>query len=51
MTQQIPEFWEQSAQQFQQTMSEGWSKAFQAFQNMDLGGIKPSPSGLGSTGP
>ena len=41
MTQKIPEFWELSAQQFQQSVSEGWSKAFQAFQNMDLGGIGP----------
>jgi len=41
MTQQIPEFLELSAQQFQQSVSEGWSKAFQAFQNMDLGGIGP----------
>ena len=41
MTQQIPEFLELSAQQFQQSVSEGWSKAFQAFQNMDLGGVGP----------
>ena len=37
MTQDSPEFWAQSAQQFQQSLSEGWSKAFQSFQNMDLG--------------
>ena len=37
MTQDSPEFWAQSAQQFQQTLSEGWAKAFQSFQNMDLG--------------
>jgi polyhydroxyalkanoate synthase len=37
MTQDSPEFWTQSAQQFQHTLSEGWAKAFQSFQNMDLG--------------
>ncbi|NMM15330.1 MAG: class I poly(R)-hydroxyalkanoic acid synthase [Rhodoferax sp.] len=37
MTQDSPEFWAQSAQQFQQSLTEGWSKAFQSFQNMDLG--------------
>ena len=37
MTQDSPEFWEQSAQQFQQTMNENWNNAFQSFQNMDLG--------------
>ena len=37
MTQDSPEFWAQSAQQFQQTMNENWTNAFQSFQNMDLG--------------
>ncbi|MDO8448219.1 MAG: class I poly(R)-hydroxyalkanoic acid synthase [Rhodoferax sp.] len=37
MTPDSQEFWPQSAQQFQQTLSEGWIKAFQSFQNMDLG--------------
>ena len=37
MTQDSPEFWAQSAQQFQQSLHEGWAKAFQSFQNMDLG--------------
>ena len=45
MTPDTPEFWTQSAQQFQQSLSEGWSKAFEAFQNMDLGGIKPALGG------
>jgi polyhydroxyalkanoate synthase len=31
------ELWLQSAQQFQQTMADNWSKAFESFQNMDLG--------------
>lgn len=39
MTQDSPEFWAQSAQQFQQTLSESWTKAFQSLQNMDLGGV------------
>jgi len=29
--------WLQSAQQFQQTMTDTWAQAFQSFQNMDLG--------------
>ncbi|WP_114970491.1 class I poly(R)-hydroxyalkanoic acid synthase [Rhodoferax ferrireducens] len=42
MTQESPEFWAQSAQQFQQTLGENLSKAFQSFQNMDLGAAGPS---------
>jgi polyhydroxyalkanoate synthase len=42
MTQESPEFWAQSAQQFQQTFGENLSKAFQSFQNMDLGTAGPS---------
>jgi len=45
MTPDTPEFWAQSAQQFQQSLSEGWSKAFEVFQNMDMGAIAP---GLGA---
>ena len=37
MTPKMPEIWSQSAEQFQQTLNENWSKAFQAFQNMDIG--------------
>jgi polyhydroxyalkanoate synthase len=37
MTEDSREFWAQSAQQFQQTLGEGWNKAFEALQNMDLG--------------
>ena len=37
MAENSQEFWAQSAQQLQQTLGEGWSKAFEAFQNMDLG--------------
>lgn len=44
MTQDVPQFWTQSAQQLQQTLSDGWTKAFQSFQNMDLGG---AATGLG----
>ncbi len=37
MKDQAQQLWLQSAQQFQQTMTDGWSKAFESFQNMDLG--------------
>ena len=37
MEQDSPELWAQSAQQFQQVLSESWASAFQSFQNMDLG--------------
>lgn len=37
MTQEIPEFWTQASQQFQQSMTEGWAKAVQSFQTMDMG--------------
>jgi polyhydroxyalkanoate synthase len=37
VTQNSPEFWTEAAQQFQQSMTEGWSKALQSFQGMDLG--------------
>ena len=39
MTQPTPEFWTQAAEQFQQSMTEGWSKALQSFQTMDLGAV------------
>ncbi|WP_210546237.1 alpha/beta hydrolase [Rhodoferax sp. PAMC 29310] len=48
MSQEIPEIWSQSAQQFHQTLNENWSKAFQAFQNMDLGA---GSNGAGSVTP
>ncbi|WPC65439.1 class I poly(R)-hydroxyalkanoic acid synthase [Rhodoferax ferrireducens] len=48
MKQDIPEILGQSAQQFQQTLGEGWRNAFQSFQNMDLGqaaaGLAPPSS-------
>ena len=37
MTQNSPEFWTQTAEQFQQAMADSWSKALQSFQSMDLG--------------
>jgi polyhydroxyalkanoate synthase len=37
VTQNAPEFWTQAAQQFQQSMTDNWSKAVQSLQNMDLG--------------
>ncbi len=45
MTPDTPEFWAQSAQQFQQSLSDGWSKAFASFQKMDLGA---AGAGLGA---
>jgi len=37
MTQNSPDFLNQAAQQFQQAMTEGWSKAMEAFKTMDVG--------------
>ena len=39
MTQKAPEFWTQAAQQFQQSMTDNWSKAVQSLQSMDLGAM------------
>ena len=32
-----PELWSQTAQVFQQTLSDNWAKAFESFKNMDIG--------------
>ncbi|MFT6589755.1 MAG: polyhydroxyalkanoate synthase [Rhodoferax sp.] len=45
MANDSPDLWAQSAQQFQQSLSEGWTKALQSFQNMDLGAAAPIASG------
>jgi polyhydroxyalkanoate synthase len=37
MTQESPEFWAQSAEQFQKTLGESLAKTFASFQDMDLG--------------
>ena len=37
MTQQAPDFWTQAAQQFQQSVTEGWSKAMQSLPNLEAG--------------
>jgi polyhydroxyalkanoate synthase len=37
MTQETPEFWAQSAEQFQKTLGESLVKTFESFQNIDLG--------------
>ena len=37
MSQNSPEFLQQAAAQFQQAVSEGWSKALEAFKTVDLG--------------
>ena len=38
MQQNNPDIWTQTAQQFQQTLTESWSKAMQSFQGMGAGG-------------
>ena len=45
MTPDTSEFWAQSAQQFQQSLTEGWTKAFDSFKNMDL---SAAGSGMGA---
>jgi polyhydroxyalkanoate synthase len=40
------ESWAQATQQFQQSMADGWKNAFQAFQNMDLGGLPSAVPGM-----
>ena len=37
MKEDVQELWLQSAKNFQQTMAESMTKAFESFQNMDLG--------------
>jgi len=39
MKDEAQQVWLQSAQQFQQTMNDAWAKAFESFQNMDLGEV------------
>ena len=42
MNQHTPDFWTQSAEQFQSAMGEGMAKAMQAFQGMGIGAGMPS---------
>ena len=44
MNQAAPEFWTRAAQQFQQNLTESWSKTLQPFLRMDLGGAAVNPS-------
>jgi polyhydroxyalkanoate synthase len=37
MSNDTPEFWAQTGQQFQQSLTESWGKAIQSLQNLDLG--------------
>ena len=39
MSNDTPEFWAQAGQQFQQSLTEGWGKAIQSLQNLDLGAL------------
>ena len=48
MNQNTPEFWAQSAEQFQQTFSDSWAKAMQSFQGLNAVGM---PMGFPSAAP
>ena len=47
MTQPPSDLWTQAGQQFQQTLTESWTKALQSFQTMDLGA---AGTGFNATG-
>ena len=52
MTQNTPEFWTQAAQQFQQSMTDNWTKVVQSLQSMDLGALRAGmPTGTTSPPP
>jgi len=51
VTQNSPEFWTQTADQFQQAMADSWAKALQSFQGMDLGSAGAGLPGMGETPP
>ncbi len=51
MTQQPNEFWTQAAQQFQESMTAGWSKAVQSLQTMDLGSTGAGFPAMGGKSP
>ena len=51
MTQNAPDFWTQAAQQFQQSVSENWTKAMQSLQEMDLGALGAGMPGAGAKPP
>jgi len=48
VNQNTPEFWAQSAEQFQQTFSDSWAKAMQSFQGLNAVGM---PMGFPSAAP
>ncbi|OGB28335.1 MAG: class I poly(R)-hydroxyalkanoic acid synthase [Burkholderiales bacterium RIFCSPLOWO2_12_FULL_61_40] len=45
--QNSPDFWTEAAQQFQNSMTESWTKALQSFQTLDLGAVSASLPGAG----
>jgi polyhydroxyalkanoate synthase len=51
VTQNSPEFWTQTADQFQQAMAESWTKALQSFQGMELGAGGAGFPGVGEKPP
>ncbi len=48
MNTNMPEFWSQMTEQFQQNLTKGWGQAMQNFQSMDLGGAGALPKGAAS---
>jgi polyhydroxyalkanoate synthase len=51
VTQNSPEFWNEAANQFQQTMAQSWTKALQTFQGLDLGAGGAGLPGMGTQAP
>ncbi len=51
VTQNAPDFLTQAAQQFQQSMTENWSKAVQSLQSMDLGALGSALPAAGAKKP
>jgi len=45
------EFWTQASKQFQQSMTEGWSKAVQSFQTIDMGAAGAGFPAMGTKAP
>ena len=51
MTQNSPEFWTEAANQFQQSMSQGWAQALQSFKAIDPGAAGAGLPGVGAKAP
>ncbi|MCX8520053.1 MAG: class I poly(R)-hydroxyalkanoic acid synthase, partial [Rhodoferax sp.] len=46
MTQNSPDFWTQASRQLQQSLAEGWTKAMQAFKNVEAGAAEAGIPGM-----